>query len=179
MDESKGEAEFIRELTKLQNKLFAYIFTLVPWRQEAENILQETNVVMWQKRHEFEPGTSLSAWGHRIAHNQVLAYRRDCARRNKKVVFDDELIGLLSDQAKNLSEHADKYVDALQLCLKTLSDESRRLLFMRYWERMGADSMAEEMQRSAGALRTLLFRIRQQLRDCINRRLANGDSSSA
>ena len=59
---SLSETEFVLLITRHQAAIYAYILTLHPNRVAAQDILQETNLVLCRKVAEFEPGTSFKAW---------------------------------------------------------------------------------------------------------------------
>ena len=69
----KNTERFVEHLTDQQRDLYAYIMTLLPRVQDADEVLQETNRILWTKRADFREGTSFRAWACRIAHYQVLA----------------------------------------------------------------------------------------------------------
>ncbi|MCE9556371.1 MAG: RNA polymerase subunit sigma-70, partial [Planctomycetes bacterium] len=55
----QGPSElFVRELTASQPRLRAFIFSLLPNRDAALDVLQDTNVVLWRKAATFEEGSS-------------------------------------------------------------------------------------------------------------------------
>lgn len=55
------------------------------------DILQEVNIVLWEKRKSFKPGSNFGAWACTVARYKVLEHRRAEARRNGFLVFNDEL----------------------------------------------------------------------------------------
>ena len=69
----QNAAEHVRLITEYQPALYAYILTLHPDRVNAQDILQETNLVLWQKAGELRGGTNFKAWAFRIAYFQTLA----------------------------------------------------------------------------------------------------------
>ena len=90
-------AEFIENVTRVQRKLHAFIWSLVRSGADADDILQETNLVLWRKSDEFEPGSNFDAWAFRIAQFQVLAFRK--RQQRSKLHFDDELVEALALEA--------------------------------------------------------------------------------
>ena len=62
MSLEEREEQIVQQIAACQDQLFAYILTLVPHRDVARDILQETNLVLWRRREEFVPGTSFVAW---------------------------------------------------------------------------------------------------------------------
>lgn len=71
IDPAPGE-HFVRELTRCQNSVFAYILSLVGNPDAARDIQQETNVVLWRKAGEFKEGSNFMPWALGIARMQVL-----------------------------------------------------------------------------------------------------------
>ncbi|HVJ69575.1 MAG TPA: sigma factor, partial [Caulifigura sp.] len=67
--------ELVSLITWHQRRLFAYIMSLVRSPNDAEDILQEVNVVLWRKRDDFHAGTDFLAWAFRISRTQVMAFR--------------------------------------------------------------------------------------------------------
>jgi RNA polymerase sigma-70 factor (ECF subfamily) len=166
-------AEFIREVTKAQRRLFAFIYSLVLRPQDAEDVLQETNVVLWQKAAEFQPGSDFNAWAFRVAQFQVMAFRK--RRRRHPEGFDDALLDCLAEEARGRSD--DRRHEALRGCLEGLSAEQRLLLARRYEPGASVNDLARAGGRSPKALSEALRRIRQALLDCVRRKLAAEDAS--
>lgn len=171
--EPTASADFIREVTRAQRRLFAFIYSLVLRAQDAEDVLQETNVVLWQKAAEFQPGTDFHAWAFRIAQFQVLAFRK--RRRRHPEGFDDALLESLAEEARARTD--DRRHEALRGCLSGLSSDQRLLLALRYEPGGSVNDMARRSKRSPKAMSEALRRIRQALLDCIRGKLAAEDAS--
>ena len=69
-------AELVQLMMKHQRRLFAYIYTLVPSRSDAEDILQETSLTICEKFKDFEIGTNFYSWACQIAYWKVKAARK-------------------------------------------------------------------------------------------------------
>lgn len=85
-------------MTRCQRRLYAFIYALVRNPADAEDVLQECNLVLWRKAAEYQPGTDFMAWAWRIAQLQVMAFRKRKARAREH--FDDTLIARLADEAQ-------------------------------------------------------------------------------
>ena len=59
--------EFVLELTQAQQRLLSYIYRRVANREQAQEVLQQTNLVLCRKANEFEPGTNFNAWAVTVA----------------------------------------------------------------------------------------------------------------
>ena len=159
-------AEFIENVTRVQRKLHAFIWSLVRSSADADDILQEANLVLWQKSKEFEPGTNFDAWAFRIAQFQVMAFRKRLQR--SKLHFDDELVDLLANEAADVyAAEQDGRQRALAQCLQKLKPEQRRLVALRYEPGGCVNEIAAAQNRSPKAVSEALRRIRKALMGCI------------
>lgn len=158
-------------LSQLQPALYAYILSIHPNRVDAEDILQETNVTVWRKIAEFEPGTNFRAWVFRIAYYQTLAERKRLSRRPPFFELDEQLLHLLAEEAEARLERYDERSRALKHCLSRVRPEDTRILKRHYADGSPIKDIAAELGRSAVALRGSLLRIRRALKSCIEKNL--------
>jgi len=171
-------SEFIRLLTSSQRKLFAFILSLVRNSSDADDVLQESNMVMWRKWQEFEMGTSFEAWAFTIARYQVMAYRKK--QQRSKLHFDDELVELLAvDATEMFAEPVDPRRAALRQCLQKLRDDQRRLVARRYEPGGCVNDIAKEQGRTPKAVSEALRRVRRSLLICIEKTLKREDPTLA
>ena len=56
--------EYSQMITRIQKSLYAFILSLLPNRNEAEDILQETNLILCKKANEFDPKKDIFRVGH-------------------------------------------------------------------------------------------------------------------
>ncbi len=165
----KGEA-FARLLGRCQRKVFLYVLGLIHNAADAEEILQETNVVLWRKFDEYQPGTSFESWACRVAYFEVLKCRERIARERR--IFSSELVETLADEAETLADQFDDRRDALEGCLTKLREVDRTLVLRRYQPGATTRRLAEASGRSVQGTRKSLHRIRMTLLECIQRTLA-------
>ena len=160
--------EFVYQLTNWQNRLFGYLTALLGNLHDAREVLQETNLVLWQKFGEFEPGTNFGAWARKCAYFQALAFLRD--RKRDRLLFDSDVIALLAiDEPRTDSEENREL--ALRDCLSQLSDRQRELVCERYSESGSIAQLATSHGKKESAIKMALMRIRQALHKCIELKL--------
>lgn len=162
--------ELVLLMTQHQRRIFSYIYTLVPDRHAAEDILQETSVVICEKFSEFRSGTDFVAWACQIAWWQVRAARTKFAR--SKVVFDDKVMEAVAQTAVEMQPEQDARHEALAGCLKKLNPRDRELLMTRY--ESGVEEAAQRTGRSLVAAYKALTRLRKLLHDCVTNSLTPG-----
>lgn len=151
-----------------QAALHRYILSLLPDRGLADDVLQETNLVLWRKAADYDPGQPFLAWAFGIARFQVMAARRDAGR--DRHVFNDQLVEMLADEHPN-DDATTPMQEALEDCLGKLPPHQRELILARYEPGSSVRFLAEVRSQTPGAVSVLLLRIRKVLEDCIARKL--------
>ncbi len=118
---NESEEAFVRLLTDEQPRLYGFILTLVANEEQAKDVLQETNIVLWRKASTYRKGTNFGAWTKKVAHIQALACRRD--RQRDRHLFDDELVGQLARVAERRLDGAADRFTALRTCVTKLTQQ--------------------------------------------------------
>ncbi len=162
--------EFALYFIQNQSRVYAYIATLLPNRSDAEEILQRTSLVMWQKWDRFDPKYGFVPWARGIALNEIRNFLRRSDRRN--VHLSDSLVSMLASEVEREPE-ADR-VSALKKCLGELEGRQRDLLEQCYLESLGAKEVASSRGVSVDAIYMRVHRIRRVLMQCIERQLGGG-----
>jgi RNA polymerase sigma-70 factor (ECF subfamily) len=160
--------QFVQEMIAAQSRLYALVLAMTANRQMADDVLQETNLVLLRKEQDFELGTNFFAWAAQVAAYQVQNHRKKQGR--DRLRFDDTLVEHLADEAQfALPARVDR--DALRECLDKLSAAERDLIRRRY---SGASvrQLAEERGRSAASISQSIYRSRGNLADCMRRVIA-------
>ena len=175
LDELDRNKQLMLLMTQHQQRIFSYIYTLVPDRHDAEDLLQETSLVICDKFHEFTSGTDFVAWACRIAWWEVRAARRKFARA--KVIFDETVLAAVAQTAAEMSAEVDGRHEALEGCLKKLPPRDRELVLARYEPGGGVETAAQRSRRSLAAAYKALGRIRKLLFDCVSDQLRVSNAS--
>jgi len=167
---SGNEEEFVMLITRHQAGLTGFLCSLLGNRTAGDEVLQETNLVLWKKREDFEVGTNFKAWAFKIARFQALAFLKR-EKRRPEFTFDEEVIEKLTSEAESTFIGNDDREIALDTCLEKLPEEDRELIRDHYYSGLTMIDHAEQVGRSVGALRQVLYRIRNTLRLCIGQNM--------
>jgi RNA polymerase sigma-70 factor (ECF subfamily) len=168
--EPSKDEQFARLLATCQRHVFFYLLNILHNAADAEEALQETNLVLWRKFDQYRPGTSFGRWACQIAYFEAMKSRKKSLRREH--LFSDEFMEMLAEEAEASLDHLQSRRSALERCLGKLSEDDRQLLFCRYRERATTQSVAAAMGRSVQGTRKALHRIRMALLTCTERILA-------
>src|SRR5262245_18509387 len=168
MTTTDARAQFVQMLIEVQPRLFAYISTLLGDVHDASNVLQETNMVLWQKADEFQPGTNFRAWAREIAYYKSLAFMRDSKR--DKLIVNQALIEHYFAESDNWDE--DERRIALRHCVSKLDGRHRQLLRRRYENGASIQQLAKQLGKSEAAVKMMLRRVRERLMACIQKKIS-------
>jgi RNA polymerase sigma-70 factor (ECF subfamily) len=171
LDDAESQKLLMGLMTRHQRQIFSYIYVLVPNRVDAEDLLQETSLVICEKFSEFEIGTDFVAWACQIAFWRIRNSRQKYAR--SKVLFSQDVLEAVAQTSSNMSQELDDRHEALRECLQKLHSRDRELLLARYEPGGGAEEAARRSGRTVMTAYKALSRLRKLLLDCVTTRLAN------
>src|SRR4051812_48344175 len=150
---------FVRLLGQNQRRIFLYVMSMVPDWNNAEEIIQETNLVLWREFARFQPGTNFSAWACKVALHQVLAWRKR-ARRDR-LEFSPAFLEAVAEEASSAADALEERSRHLARCIERLPADRRHLLRLRYSDGLAIGAIAGQLGRTEEAIYRALSRIRQ------------------
>ncbi len=171
MDDTKANEQFIQLLLANQARLYGFIISLLRNHSHADDILQETYLVLFRRFNEFQPGTSFYAWACRIALYKVLDHRKR-QTRSPVVNWDAELLENIAEEQLNQADELERRASALEQCMQKLRAEERDLVERCYQTRVFVKDVARDLHCPMDTVYKKLRRIRGLLYDCITRRLS-------
>jgi RNA polymerase sigma-70 factor, ECF subfamily len=158
-------AAFVEIITQHQRMLYGYIYTLVRNSADADDLLQETNLVLWNKRSECESVKNFSAWACRIAFFKVQNFLKTKGR--SRVCFNENLISKISEMQIDRADMHMIHSAMLVNCLEKLSSSSQQLLKLCYDDNHTIQEVAKQLDRPVGSIYNSLRQIRLKLWKCI------------
>lgn len=156
-----------------QRRLRLYIQAMLPSPADVDEVLQETNVVIWKKFDQFDPdapGSDFLSWAIRIAQFQTLDYRRRLGRRLASL--SPEVMEQVAATLTREEPLLERRRDALRTCLGKLADDDRELIERCYADDGNVLDVASRLERKATSVYRSLRRIRRLLGECIDRQVA-------
>jgi RNA polymerase sigma-70 factor (ECF subfamily) len=163
---------FLRLFLRNQKRLFAYVLTLLPNRADADDVLQETSLVMWDKFDASSPPTEFLAWARRIAYHKVLDFYKKTNRVHARLsrVFLERVGQTAAEQAEVLQ--LDDRREALAACIEKLGPRERDLLARRFADGATTQSISDQLGRSVDAVYKALAKLRETLFRCVQKSIA-------
>lgn len=162
--------EFLRAFTTHEPAVRAFVRRLVPARNDADDILQEVAIVLWEKFGEFRAGGNFKAWACGIARFKVLSWLRD--RGRDRLVLDMDIVHLIAEESLQTESQLAQQRVALESCFEKIPTSERDLLTRAYQRDVKIQDVATTSGRSVGGFYQWLHRMRRLLLECIRRELA-------
>jgi RNA polymerase sigma-70 factor, ECF subfamily len=172
-DRADRQDEFLRLFSQHSRRIYEFILTLLVNHADAEEVYQNTCVVLWRKFDSYDPTRSFYPWACRIAQLEML----DLVRQGKRTytLSTDVLEILIDEMAAQASSSAARH-DALEDCLKKLDAGDRQLIEHRYYHQERPKEMATARSQPVYSIYRALSRIHDALRECVERTVSREQS---
>jgi RNA polymerase sigma-70 factor (ECF subfamily) len=158
-------ADFIAHVTRSQRHLLAFIQSMIWNAADADDVLQEANLVLWRTAGEFDPARPFLPWAMRIAQLQALAWLKTRSRARQRLA--DTLLETIAAEAVAEADELEPRRRALGDCLQHLPQGHRELIARRYQPDGTVNDLAAERGSTPNAISEQLRRIRARLLACI------------
>ncbi len=144
-----------------QAGLYGYVLSIVRDFSLAQDVVQDTFLIVTRKASQFDPKTNFVAWAYTIARYEALAAMRRLAR---PALAEETLQVLFAQQEPGVSEHA---IEVLRACMERLTPNVRRMINLRYEQALKPAEIARLLGWSSNAVSVAICRARLELRKCI------------
>jgi RNA polymerase sigma-70 factor, ECF subfamily len=167
MDQHDSE-QLARLWTESQPVVGAYILSLLPDFHQAEDVLQQTAVLLVREFEKYDQARPFLPWAMGVARNLALKSRRDVVRRGEHLLGQQ----LIDQVEAAFIEHVDTWASVrkvLRGCLHRQPEKVLELLRWRYAYDLRPADVAVKMGVTSATVRVMLHRAREVLRRCIKR----------
>ncbi len=161
--------EAARQWTLAVPTVSAFVTSLVRDFQDRDDVLQETAVAVLESFGRYDPANSFVGWAIGIARNQVRLHHR--RRGRERIAFDSEAVDALARAFADQTPH-DLRLDRLGKCVEALDDRGKELCRLRYEQNLKPAGISERLGIAANAVAKALQRVRDRLRECVERKAA-------
>jgi RNA polymerase sigma-70 factor (ECF subfamily) len=150
-EESKNYS-FNLILRKYQERLYWHIRKMVVNHDDADDVLQNSFIKIWNGLNSFREDSQLFTWLYRVATNEALTF----LKKKKAKYFlsmNDYESHLQNSLESDVFSEGDEIERKLNKALLTLPDKQRLVFNMKYFDNMKYDEMSEVLETSVGALK--------------------------
>lgn len=154
-----------------QNTLGGYVCAHVPDHNLAEDIMQEVARQATANFDQYDHDRPFLGWLIGIARQRIAdSYR---AKNRRPIVFSSDIVDSFARVYEQLEPQTDDRAEGLRHCMEKLSHRHRRVLDLKYGRRQSTKTIAEQIGTSPGSIDTMIYRLREALRQCINKYMEN------
>ena len=164
-DTSAAQQQFLSLFLRSEREIFRYVAVLVPNVADAEDIVQQTALALWEKFDAYDQGQPFTPWACRFALNKAKQWIE--RRQRWLALLEGGLAEELAQRREELKPEMETRLKHLEGCLGKLPEEQRSIVEGYYYRRDGIEKLAEHSGRTIAATYKNLQRIRQALQVCI------------
>jgi RNA polymerase sigma-70 factor (ECF subfamily) len=171
--ESSSYEEFLLLYTQHQTQIWRFIHSMLPHESDADDVLQETGLVLWAKWDAYDKERNFGSWAFGIAKLQALKFVRE--NQSRRVTLTESVLEEVAESFHKQIRSKDALLgrrDAINKCLENLDQASRRIIEDRYRRNLSTKTIAERRGVAVQTVYSALTRVRSRLADCVQRRLA-------
>jgi len=173
-DKDAAQQRFLSLFLRSEREIFRYVAVLVPNLADAEDIVQQTALALWEKFDAYDPNQPFTPWACRFALNKT---RQWIERRQRwQALLERGLADELAQRRDDLLPEIETRLRHLEGCLNKLPAEQRSMVEGYYYRRDSVEKLAEKSGRTVAAAYKTLQRIRQTLQSCIENAAKGGAS---
>jgi RNA polymerase sigma-70 factor (ECF subfamily) len=168
------QGNYAHIIRRYERQLLRYVLRLSSFsREEAEDVLQDVFIKVYQNLNSFDPKLKFSSWIYRITHNEVIsAFRKN---KNKSQVISWDVDSKIVDQVvadfdikkeldnKLLAEQIDRVFDAMDF-------KYAQVLVLRYLENKSYKEISDILQKPENTVATMISRAKKKFKDSIGKK---------
>ncbi|MGE3310540.1 MAG: sigma-70 family RNA polymerase sigma factor [Limisphaerales bacterium] len=175
LDRAADQQRFLSLFLRSEREIFRYVAAMVPNVTDAEDIVQQTALALWEKFDAYDPDQPFTPWACRFALNKA---RQWIERHQRwKTLLDRGLAAELAQRHEESRPELQARLSRLEGCLGRLPDDQRVLVEGYYYRREAIAQLANRSGRSITATYKALQRIRHTLQTCIERAPESGGAA--
>lgn len=169
----ENQGYFLYLIKRYEKKLLNYIIRISGIsKEEAEDVLQETFIKIYQNLNDFDHGLEFSSWVYRIAHNQTISnYRKNKARPQSVFLNpEDNFLKNLASKLDIKKEVERKFLKKdINKILEKLDVKYREVLILKFLEEKNYKEISDILKKPIGTVATRINRAKKQFREVAER----------
>ncbi|MFC1598940.1 RNA polymerase sigma factor [Patescibacteria group bacterium] len=161
--------DFLYLMKRYEKPLLKYILRLTNINtDDAEDILQEVFIKIYQNLNNYDTSLKFSSWIYRITHNQVISNWRKLKSRGQDILFelDENILNNIIDEFNIANETENKLLkNSIFKILNKLNIKYREVLILKFIEEKTYQEMSDILKKPQGTIATLINRAKKQFKD--------------
>lgn len=163
-------AEFTKHWLQSRHMVAAYVRSQVINEHDADDITQKVAIDAATNFERYDIERPFAYWVIGIAKRQIALHFRE--HRRDRHTFDQTLLDQMTDVYVDVADELAEQTVALKHCLGKLNQRGQDIIEMRYQQSLKPNEIASRIGTTSTSIRSLLYRLRNQLEDCIKKQLS-------
>lgn len=160
------EPAYTTLIKKYQERLYWHVRRMVVDHDDANDVLQNVFIRVWNALENFREDAQLYTWLYRIATNESLTFLENQKKRSAVSLSDVES-GLSNKIKADQNFDANKLEWKLQLAIQGLPEKQKLVFNLRYYDEMPYEEMSRVLETSEGALKASYHHAVKKIEDYI------------
>src|SRR4051794_39639801 len=139
-DQAAAQQRFLSLFLRSEREIFRYVAALVPNVADAEDIVQQTALALWEKFDAYDPSLPFTPWACRFALNKTKQWIE--RRQRWQALLEGGFAEELAQRREELRPEIETRLEHLQHCLSKLPEEHRSIVEGYYYRRNGIEKVA-------------------------------------
>src|SRR6187401_3781528 len=136
-DSAASQQRFLSLFLRSEREVFRYVAALIPNVADAEDIVQQTAIALWEKFDAYDPAQPFTPWACRFALNKA---RQWIERRQRwQALLAGGLAEELAQRREELRPDLELRLKHLEGCIGKLPEEQRTLVEGYYYHRTNVE----------------------------------------
>jgi RNA polymerase sigma-70 factor (ECF subfamily) len=167
LDPKTQNIAFQKLLRDFQKPLYNHIRAIVLNHDDADDVLQNTFVKVFQNLKNFKGESKLFSWMYRIATNEAITFINKKAKRSG-TTSEAMKTKLIENLQADIYFEGDEIQLKLQKAIALLPEKQQLVFKMRYYEEIKYENMSEILGTSVGALKASYHHAVKKIEDFMN-----------
>jgi len=159
------EKAFTSIIKKYQEKIYWHVRRMVIHHEDANDVLQNVFIKVWNSLGNFREDAQLYTWLYRIATNESLTYLELQKKKSSVSIDNEESIANRLKSEKDFDTNKIEW--KLQLAIQQLPEKQRIVFNLRYYDEMPYEEMSRVLDTSEGALKASYHHAVKKIEDFI------------
>ena len=153
-------------IKRYQEKLYWHIRRMVIEHEDANDVLQNVFIRVWNGLENFREDSQLYTWLYRIATNECLTFLEQ-QKKKSAISLSDVETGLSNKIKADMHFDPNRLEWKLQLAIQQLPEKQRIVFHLRYYDEMPYEKMSRVLDTSEGALKASYHHAAKKIEDYI------------
>ena len=163
-----NQSYFLYLIKRYEEKLLNYVLRITNVsHEEAEDILQDVFIKVYENLRDFDTDLKFSSWIYRITHNQVISNFRKNKARPQVAIFDleEDVLKRLASDLDLISEMDARLLKKnINQVLARLGSQYREILVLKYLEEKDYREISDIIKKPMGTVASLINRAKKEFR---------------